>query len=109
MRTFSKVLAVAALSLASVSSFAATWTGSLAGVKIEYFPDSGGTDQTIAVQLQGTGSTCPSGKMILMNIGPQDTRAFYEAMLHAKATNGSVTIDYTMSSFVCRVNMWTRN
>lgn len=113
MRTTAKIIAATALLALSAAAQAATWTGTLAGVKITYFANNTGPGLP-AVQLTGTGTTCtfPAAGTASFYAGTaaeaEGVRTFYEFLLHAKATNASITLDYTTGGF-CNVNHWIRN
>ena len=116
MRTTSKILAAAALAVLSASSFAAQvdWTGSLASVKIKYFPNNNGAGAG-ALLLTGTGATCrwvtTPGAMTLGSANSaegDEVRNLFNFLTQAKAAGTAVTLTYDNATNLCEIVGYTR-
>jgi hypothetical protein len=113
-----RALAVAALATLSASSFAQlqaeyTWTGTLAGTTLTYFPGNGVAGGA-ALYLGGTKIPCDlatSRKSFLvggsdgMDVAVGDA---YRVLADAKAQGATVTVVYTKSNLLCQVVSITR-
>ena len=120
MRTFTKALAAIALTVASVSSFAATvsWTGSLSGFKVLYFPSLdntvGGAVKIIAPNTTTfttvSGANCLGSGVTFSAGSIGDTQVLIDTLNAAKGVSGAtVTISYENNSAACPVSTWQRN
>lgn len=119
MRTFTKALAAVALTVASMSSFAAVvnWTGTLSGIKVQYQPsfDDAISPAIMLIAPNGTtfttvsGGSCLANSLRLFNGTVAEANALHDALLAAKAVNGSVTIAYENGNSSCQIQSWTRN
>lgn len=116
MRSTSKILAAAALALLSVSSFAAQtdWTGSLAAVKIKYFPNNNGSGAGVLL-LTGTGSPCrwvtTPGAMDLgaaNSAEGDEVRNLFNFLTQAKAAGTTVTLTYDNATNLCDIVAYSR-
>ena len=117
MRTTAKFLTAAALAVLSVSSFAsATWTGTLASVKIQYIPSIGGTTPGGgSLILTGTSSSChwlsSTGAIILASTVTADgdeVRAALAFLSQAKTAGTTVTLTYDNTCTTCDLQNFSR-
>ncbi len=108
-----RTLAVAALATLSASSFAQlqaeyTWTGTLAGTNLTYFP-SNGAEGAEGLFLGGTKIPCElNTSRKSFYVGGNDVSDAYRVLADAKAQGATVTIAYTKDKLLCRVVSITR-